>query len=303
MNFTWEIKRDFISVKNRTAESKRAALAALLYTGGDVMPSRFDFVSENERVAEYFIGLVGELYGIRPEVKEAVFDPKRERDKLTFSCSGSAAENIIGECGLADGGIPAYFYEEEETACAFVRGAFLGGGSCTLPRGGAKTGYHLEFIFPSEEYAEDFRYLLSTLDLLSKRVKRGEKYIVYLKSRDAISDFLSLCGADGALRTLETVSAEREESNNVNRVENCFAGNADRAAIASASQVVALTELSESDALETLSEPLKNLASARLAHPALSLSELAEMLGISKSCLSHRMRKLMEIHKKTVKKL
>ena len=164
-------------------------------------------------------------------------------------------------------------------------------------------GYHLEFIFTSAAVAEDFRYLLSTLELLSKSVMRGEKYVVYLKSREALSDFLSVTGARSALKTLESVSAEREESNNLNRVENCFAGNADRTAIASALQTVALGELKSSGGLETLDEHLKELACARLANPTLSLSELAETLGITKSCLSHRMRKLMEIHKKTVKTL
>lgn len=305
MNFTWEVKRDFLAAVNETAEEKRALVAALLLTSGTVSPSRFDFVSENERVAGYFVNLVAELYGVRTEVKEAVRDPKRERDKLTFSCAGESAARILRDCCAEYGeeGISERLCWSEACARAFVRGAFLGGGSCTLPRGGAKTGYHLEFIFPSAAVAEDFRYLLSTLELLSKSVMRGEKYVVYLKSREALSDFLSVTGARSALKTLESVSAEREESNNLNRVENCFAGNADRTAIASALQTVALGELKSSGGLETLDEHLKELACARLANPTLSLSELAETLGITKSCLSHRMRKLMEIHKKTVKTL
>ena len=51
MNFTWEVKRDFLAAVNETAEEKRALVAALLLTSGSVSPSRFDFVSENERVA------------------------------------------------------------------------------------------------------------------------------------------------------------------------------------------------------------------------------------------------------------
>ena len=36
-------------------------------------------------------------------------------------------------------------------------------------------------------------------------------------------------------------------------------------------------------------------AQARLSAQTASLSELAEMLGVSKSCLNHRLRKILEI--------
>ena len=44
-----------------------------------------------------------------------------------------------------------------------------------------------------------------------------------------------------------------------------------------------------------MSEELKTLARARLQFPSKTLKELAEYLGVSKSCLNHRMRKLMEL--------
>ena len=288
LNFTREIKRD-LPVSPKTDREAACALAGLLATGGSVSDAHVVFVSENERVAEYFMRL-SERFGAHPEVLEAVFDPKREQDKLTLSCTGEEAERIQKAISALTTA------QLEEEAAFFARGAFLGGGSCTLPRGGAKTGYHLEFVFPRASDAENFVRVLETMDILAKLVTRGERSVVYLKSREVISDFLSLVGAASAIRKLNEVSAAREENNRRNRVENCTAGNADRAAIASVVQVHAFSELEAKGVLDTLSEPLRETALARVNYPELSFSELAEKLGITKSGLSHRLRKLMKLY-------
>ena len=291
LNFTREIKRD-LPVTPKNDQEAACALAGLIATGGSTNATARSvvFVSENERVAEYFMRLA-ERFGAHPEVLEAVFDPKREKDKLTLSCTGEEAERIQRAVLALD---PAGM--EEEDAAFFARGAFLGGGSCTLPRGGAKTGYHLEFVFPEASDAENFVRVLETMDILAKLVSRGERSVVYLKSREMISDFLSLVGATSAIKKLNEVSAAREESNRRNRVENCTAGNADRAAIASVVQVHAFSTLETMGVLDALPDALKDTARSRVQYPELSLAELAEKLQITKSGLSHRLRKLMKIY-------
>ena len=291
LNFTREIKRD-LPVPPQSDKEAACALAGLLATGGSVNATApaVIFVSENERVAEYFMRLA-ERFGAHPEVLEAVFDPKREQDKLTLSCTGVDAERIQKAIFTLD-----LAQMQEEEAAFFSRGAFLGGGSCTLPRGGAKTGYHLEFVFPEPSDAENFVRILETMDILAKLVVRGERSVVYFKSREMISDFLSLVGASSAIKKLNEVSAAREENNRRNRVENCTAGNADRAAIASVVQVHAFSHLEKMGILDTLPKPLNETARARVNYPELSLAELAERLGITKSGLSHRLRKLMKIY-------
>ena len=291
LNFTREIKRD-LPVPPKSDKEAVCALAGLLATGGSVNATAHAlvFVSENERVAEYFMRLT-ERFDAHPEVLEAVFDPKREKDKLTLSCTGEEAERLYKMISKLD---PAKIKEEE--AAFYARGAFLGGGSCTLPRGGAKTGYHLEFVFPEASDAETCVRILETMDILAKLVTRGERSVVYLKSREMISDFLSLVGAASAIKKLNEVSAAREENNRRNRVENCTAGNADRAAIASVVQVHAFSELDSMGVLDALPEPLRETARARVSYPELSFAELAEKLGITKSGLSHRLRKLMKLY-------
>lgn len=293
MSFTGEIKRELLRSSPTERGEMLALLCGALDTGGDRLfsngePFGFSFTSENEKSAEYLLRLVELCFGVRMTVTEAVRDPKHGRDKLTFSLLGERSGKLAEEIDLHNA---EHAFSEEGQA--YLKGAFLCGGSCTLPREGARTGYHLEVVFPLQEYAERFCELLEGFQLLGSALRRGERSVVYLKSREGIADFLSVIGASGALEKLESVTAAREENNNRNRVENCTAGNADRAAIASAALIVAIGEMKKDGTLDTLPAPLREAAQARLLEPTLTLAELAERLSITKSCLNHRLRKLM----------
>lgn len=303
MNFTEKIRKDVLKNSPETRSSRLAMLAAFLDTSGfssfglSARRNEFSFTSENEEVAEYFLALVDRLFGVSMTVTEATRDPKHGRNKLSFSYSGEKAFEFADEISIYS----AADLEDESDMRAYLKGAFLGSGSCTLPRGGAKTGYHLEFIFPYEDDAAAFCEMLDKLQLIAGIIPRGEKFLVYCKNREIISDFLGIMGAESALRQFEEVTAAREESNNSNRKGNCDAGNADKAAIASATQIRAFRELEAAGILQTLPDPLKEVAESRMQNPTLNMQELADLLGISKSCLNHRLRKLMQIHAKEEK--
>ena len=113
-----------------------------------------------------------------------------------------------------------------------------------------------------------------------------------------ISDFLSIIGAEHALKKFSALVEKRDRANQNNRTQNCMAGNADKTAIAAVKQVVAIQKLQENSMFSDLSDELKQVANERVKHSTMSLQELADYLKISKSCLNHRMRKLMELAKK-----
>ncbi len=284
MSFTTEIKRELVRTVPEDVRGRLALLRAVVVTSGTRTSDGFSFVSENESVAAYVIG-VAETLGLRMTLTEAVRDPKHGRDKLTFSCFGAerGAEEIFS--------VPV---DSDEKALAFLKGAFLGGGSCILPRGEKRTGYHLEFVFQNMADADLFMEASDRFHLLGGLVPRGEKYVLYCKSREGICDFLSVLGADNSVRTLEKTAAARDENNNRNRLENCMAGNVDRSVTASACQIKFLTSLTETS-LNALPVSLRETAEARIQNPTLTYSELAKQLGISRGCLQYRLKKLMSL--------
>lgn len=309
MNFTSDVKKELMKLPCGKEES-RAALSAYFSACGVFAESgtgepEFFLVSETERVAEFFTGLFYNLFGDRLIVSRAVKDRLSGRSRLILECP-RGAKNALETLELYKPGagftvgVPRVFKKNDAARRAYICGAFLGGGSITLPADGKKTGYHLEIAFPAEEdgesaVAEEFAALAEADDLLLKCVKRGGETVAYMKSKEAISDFLSVLGAENALKKFGAFCEEREKNNNLNRAANCSSFNADKTATAAVKQVLAIEKIVAAGADTTLAAPLKKLIALRLARPELSLQELADELGVSKSCLSHRMRKLTEI--------
>src|SRR5699024_5772526 len=101
--------------------------------------------------------------------------------------SAMGAEDILEKVGIIQEdsqGIKAINYgiypkliKKDCCRRAYIRGAFLGGGSVSDPE---KT-YHLEFVTYSNKHAKDLSNLINTYQLSSKIVQRKNSYVVYLK--------------------------------------------------------------------------------------------------------------------------
>ncbi|MBQ8657859.1 MAG: DNA-binding protein WhiA [Clostridia bacterium] len=311
MNFTSEVKKEILSKRREKLKGKaaKAALSAFVRTSGSVGfvhgQSTFFLVSETEFVAEYFTSLFFETFNAELSLTTARMDRMSGRDKLVFECPAGQAEEVLKELGLlsADGKtlldeIPEELVETDEEKLAYVKGSFLGGGSCIVPTESGKAGYHLEFVFSERKIAEQFCELLEVTEVLAKVVERKETFVAYVKSKEMISDFLAALQAPNALKKFISLVEKRDEANQKNRAANCISGNADKSALAAVKQVVAIRKLAEAKAFEGLSEELKDLAILRLKEPSKSLQELADIIKVSKSCLNHRMRRLMELSEK-----
>ena len=308
-NFTGELKREIIKAGLENACCKTAALSAFLRTTGSVVGNGkgigFEFVTESERVAEFFIGLLEDLYGAELKIVQATTDNRSGKDRLVFECLSERSFYILSELGIAerDGkdiglkwGIDPYLIENGCCKRAYIKGAFLGSGSCTVPQmEDARSGYHLEIVFSNSVLAEDYCALLAQFDVLAKCVKRKEYYVVYLKSRESIADLLYLLGAENAIRRLDEIADAKEERNRINRIANCLQKNYDKTALASVRQVRAIETIAETIGIDGLDPALRETAKARMADKEASLSELCERIGVSKSCLNHRLRKLVQI--------
>ena len=183
----------------------------------------------------------------------------------------------------------------EDDCCrtAFMRGAFLAGGSVTDP----EKRYHLELATSHQQASRELDVLLRESGYPPKSVSRNGSFVTYFKQSDQIEDFLTLIGAPVAAMNVMSAKMEKDLRNSVNRRLNCDSANLDKAVLAAQEQLEAIRRLRGTGRLETLGEKLKQTAALREAHPELSLSELAEIFDppVTKSCLNHRLRKLMQM--------
>ena len=139
--------------------------------------------------------------------------------------------------------------------------------------------------------------LFAYFSLGAKTVKRKSNYVTYFKNSEDISDVLSIIGAHKNMMEFANVRIVKDTRNNVNRKVNCETANLDKTLNAAFLQIEAIEKIKKAGKFEILPESLAEAARLRLENPDASLSTLAELskTGVSRSGLSHRLKKLTEI--------
>lgn len=181
----------------------------------------------------------------------------------------------------------------EEPCCkaSFVRGAFLAGGSVTDP---AKR-YHLELATTHYSVSREAYSVLLEMGFSPKEAQRKGEHLLYFKKSEHIEDLLTTIGAPVCAMDVMSAKIEKDMKNSINRKVNCDSANADKVVEAAARQMEAIRRIDKLYGLDSLPDKLQEAALLRYANPEASLADLA-MLSyppVSKSCLSHRLKKLL----------
>ncbi len=181
--------------------------------------------------------------------------------------------------------------EDECCRMSFLRGAFLAGGSVTDP---AKR-YHLELVTDHYNVSRETYSLLLDMGFEPKEAERKGNFVNYFKQSTAIEDFLTTIGAPLSAMELMSQKIEKDMRNSINRKVNCDTANVSKTVDAALQQIAAIEKIDADTGLDRLPEKLRETADMRRRYPELSLTELAEMMAVTKSCLNHRLRKLVEL--------
>lgn len=185
----------------------------------------------------------------------------------------------------------------EESCCkvSFLRGAFLAGGSVTSP----DKRFHLELVTGHYNVSRECYSLLLELGFSPKESNRGGNSMIYFKQADAISELLTTLGASNGGMAVISAKIEKSMSNTVNRKLNCDFANADKVVAAAQEQLNAIKKVDKFIGLTELPEGLQQAAFLRIANPEASLADLAVLSDppATKSCLNHRLKKLMSMAK------
>ena len=182
--------------------------------------------------------------------------------------------------------------EDECCRTSFLRGAFLAGGSVTDP----EKRYHLELTTSHAQASREMSALLAEMGFQPRSVMRGGNSVTYFKQCEHIEDLLTTIGAPAAAVEMMTTKLEKELVNNANRAMNCDMANVNKTLDAAMEQCMAIEILRDAGRLDFLPKQIRETALLRLQYPELSLVQLAEKCNppVTKSCINHRMRKIME---------
>lgn len=175
----------------------------------------------------------------------------------------------------------------------FLKGLFLSCGTLNDP----KRSYHLELAVSNDVRCfELLDFLNNELGISAKRTVRRGVGAIYIKESSVIEDFMTFIGAPQVTLSIMNVKILRDIRNNENRRTNCDAANIYKSTGAAALQLKAIQLLNENGKMENLPAHLQETAKLREDNPELTLEELAAKHDppITKSGLSHRMKKLID---------
>ncbi|MGI5987774.1 DNA-binding protein WhiA [uncultured Oscillibacter sp.] len=298
MSFSYDTKNELCRLPVQRLCCARAEAYGILLYCSTFHPGEVRVVTENPNFAARLPRLFHRAFGLRFDRQP---EPEQQEGKRVFQLTdGKKLDHIINLLGYDPRQNPVLhinfgMLEEECCRSAFLRGVFFAGGSITDP---AKR-YHLELTTSHMQVSRELDVLLRECGYPPKSVSRNGSFVTYFKQSHQIEDFLTLIGAPVAAMNVMTAKMEKDLRNSVNRRLNCDSANLDKAVGAAQEQLEAIRKLEAAGLLEKQPEKLRQTASLRAANPELTLSELAEEFDppVTKSCLNHRLRKLVELAK------
>ena len=312
MNFSKTLKQEILSKRIKDNCCKKSFLAGLMRGTGQLFIEDdqlgLDFTVYDENLASLCAEYFRVLYDYEIREVSVGNDHLNNREIFEISIKGEKATEILTDLEVLalDGEeviVNTHLYGEltKKECClkSFIKGLFVAVGSCTLPSNEdlASTGYHAQFTFSHEIPAEETERVLSKYDITSKTTKRKGQVLLYIKSAEQIKNLFAFLGASLAVLNITDLMISREMINNTNRRTNCDMGNVSRQIEATMKQIEAIKILQKKNVLSTLKQELQLTAKLRLEKQDMSVIELANLLGVSKSCLNHRLKKLIELSK------
>lgn len=307
MSFSAKVKGEICRYTDINKSEALAEISAIMKVGGTIGFSgkglSFKITTENPASARLIFTLLKDHFDIHSRLMVKKSNSlKKNNIYMVVIDEEMGVRDLLKETGILmdiDGVMSINYriddkmISTDEEKKAYIRGAFLGGGSVSNPE---KT-YHLEFVTHSEEYAIDLCKIINSYGLNSKVIQRKNTFIIYIKEGEQIVDLLNIIGAHTCLLELENIRIMKEMRNNVNRLVNCETANLSKTVNAAVRQVESIKLIQSQIGLKRLPKNLREIAELRLNYPDESLKELGEMLDppVGKSGINHRLRKIEKI--------
>lgn len=303
MSFASEMKKELTQIEADDASCK-AELSALIQMNGSLSFANrqlsLDVQTENAAIARRMYTILKRLYDYPIEL--LVRKKMRLKKNNVYICRvREGTKELLESLEILSGNflfnheISHDLIDTTDKQRAYLRGAFLAGGSVNNPETSA---YHLEIYSLYREHGEALASLMNGFSLNAKTIERKKGFVTYLKEAEKISDFLSLVGSHSAMMKFEDVRILRDMRNSVNRLVNCETANLNKTIGASLRQVENIKFIDKMIGIEQLPDKLREIARLRVEHQEVTLKELGEMVStgtVSKSGVNHRLRKIDSI--------
>src|SRR3712207_1956761 len=192
MSFSSKVKSEVCRNTNMSKEEARALLSAIMKVSGSISIGAnrklsFKVTTENPAIARLTFKVLKQYFDIHTRLLVRRSNSlKKNNVYMVMITEEMGLTNFLVDIKVLDNkedilslnySIPEELIDTDLTRKAYIRGAFLGGGSISNPE---KT-YHLEFVTHNEDYAKELSKVVNSYGLNSKVIQRKSSFVIYIK--------------------------------------------------------------------------------------------------------------------------
>ncbi len=314
MSFSTEVKNNLARIIPETKEQQISELSGIIRMGGNIRfvgngLLSFVITIENPAVSRKIIRIIKTNFHTDVQIRVNRNENLRKRFYTLEIPDKNKSNDILVKTGILEkeenwfrltSKISEHILQSEKNTKAYIRGAFIGGGSIADP----DKFYHLEFVTGDDEFSEYFKELLNSQNLSANVTKRKNNNVIYIKDSNQISALLSLMGDFENTFLIENIKLTKQIRNKVNRLVNCETANLDRTVSSAAKQIESIEYIEKTVGFSKLPEDLREVAVLRQDNPYASLKELSELSQspLGRSVINYRLKKIQKFAEKLKKK-
>ena len=298
MSFTTDVKDDLLHLENDDYNIESKEVLAILRLSGEVKLGKnlgLSFTCNSMGMIRRYIKILKQKYDLDYSVLSRTIS--RLDNHVVFTCEISkGADLIIKDYNLL--ALEMAEFETEEEKLAFLRGAFLARGSVNDPNSKSS---HLEISYNSDTEILALQRIMNDYDLNARISKRKNNFIVYIKSKEAIGEFLYMIGASKSMEYYQNIVITKEIKTTAKRTINLDLANQSKTNKAALDQLKNIQYIEYHFDLSKLDNKLLMVMKVRKDNQEASLNELLDIIHeeydpyLTKSGLNHRFRKLNEL--------
>lgn len=291
MSYTYEVKNEIIKKSNYTTKEKVAELRGILEVKNAILEDRIELKLESIELANRVYRLLKEVTTLKIRVKYLVgmhFGEHKVYVLVVERQNGfKDLLRILATCSEES------LLKDEEKRVGFIRGLFLMSGYIKSPEKEYALDFFIDNIAVGEELFRIFVSLHKKVFITDKRKKK----LVYFRNSEDILDVIVMLGAMKEFYKYEETTMLKDLKNKTIREMNWEVANETKSLNTGLKQTRMINYIGKKIGLNELTPVLEEVAFLRLQNPESSLQELAEMIGISKSGIRNRFRRIEAIYK------
>ena len=287
-SYAQDVKNELAHKFDEDIDCLKAEFVALIKVGAKKIDGRLEFTSSNAAVVRRVITLAKKfLPNVKPEVAAV------RRKKLLKNLLYVVRFILAGEVQkFFDALDMNELLKRTRFKVAYLRGAFLAGGSVNRP----EAQYFLQIVAKTEAEAKFIHKQLTNLEFNSGICQRKKIFFVWLREGDTICDFLGMIGASEAVERFEVARNLKEIRVQVNRIVNVETAALNKSINAAQRQLADIKILLDKKA--PVNKKLQEAMTVRLENPSCTVRELAEKISMSSAGLLYRFQVIHRLAKK-----